>query len=999
MKKLKKQLLIVLSVLCCVVLAIGLTACGETETSTNGKSAIELWLELPENAGKTSADFWKELKGEKGDKGDSGEKGDQGETGKDGKSAYEVWKGLEGNADKTEAEFIEALKGAAGIDGKDGADGKDGVGIEKIELNGEGTKFIITLTNGTVLNVNIPAVSNTCEHKYDSWVLQEHGEDPDTIDATLKVCTKCGASVLVKADGHVWGEEVTTVPATCTTDGYDARLCEICGEADTKTNVVKALGHDWEEIILIEEGKQVCEVDYFTGNRCKVCAVVDEESLVAHEADAHAVAEGTWKLDVKPTLSTLKDDKEDGKKGSIKGYCATCNKEIVEEIPAVTAEDYDIDGDIDACGASREIEVTYKALDYITFTVTVPAKSHTFKLADGEKHEVSSDAVTITEADITAAAGEKPAIRLFDNVVKTCADTGMSAYTTCADCGDDLLITVKFEHAPKADDAAGIAAAAEKHYTACGVAGKTGEFTCRYCNQKVTIALPALDHEYGYKVEANPVVAGGKQTFKVTKICERNKEAGYDYDCSDSVDVDAAAEGKLIDEKDAECDAEGYKKYKLTITIDTTSVEKEITVKLNKTAHYVMDGDEKVEIKEGAEINYDEFVKEHGEDLIKLFNNIKPTCTTPAYGRYVCAHCGNTNAVTLIRAHLKPTDESLITTTPATCTKPAKITYTCQYADHNAAVTEEIGEALGHDPKYTYGEGSKKLVVTCNREDCSYSNTIDVIDTKTTDATCTEAATITYIGENGATVVQKVGNPVHSLKDADGKFVLAPEKDKDGNNILYTIDDKQVFTFGNVRPACSSVEGTDGYYTCAKCGASILVKVKADHKKIAGTETTTKEATCTEDGEMTYKCSTCDPENNTVKVTINKKGHDLSYKVDVAENGDVVVTETCGRTGCTLGEKKTTRGKLENTEIFTKNEKESKASTCKLAGKDVYDFEFTNENGKKVALQVVVELEAADHDQAGPVSWKKDGKIYHGYYCKDCHQYLIEEVEEADTVA
>ena len=87
MKKIKKQLLIVLSVLCCVVLAIGLTACGKTEAPKDGKSAIDLWLELPENSGKTSEDFWKELKGEKGDKGDKGDNGAQGEPGKDGKSA------------------------------------------------------------------------------------------------------------------------------------------------------------------------------------------------------------------------------------------------------------------------------------------------------------------------------------------------------------------------------------------------------------------------------------------------------------------------------------------------------------------------------------------------------------------------------------------------------------------------------------------------------------------------------------------------------------------------------------------------------------------------------------------------------------------------------------------------------------------------------------------------------------------------------------------------
>ncbi|ABY63059.1 tail fiber protein [Pseudomonas phage 201phi2-1] len=70
-----------------------------------GKSAYQVWLEQPGNAGKTEAEYIASLKGDKGDEGD---------VGPDGLSAYQVWLALPGNAGKTEAEYIASLKGAKG---------------------------------------------------------------------------------------------------------------------------------------------------------------------------------------------------------------------------------------------------------------------------------------------------------------------------------------------------------------------------------------------------------------------------------------------------------------------------------------------------------------------------------------------------------------------------------------------------------------------------------------------------------------------------------------------------------------------------------------------------------------------------------------------------------------------------------------------------------------------------------------------------------------------
>ena len=113
----------------------------------DGKSAYEVWVAQPGNAGKSEQEYLASLKGAKGDKGETGAagakgdkgetgaagaKGDKGETGAvgpkgaDGKSAYEVWVAQSGNAGKSEQEYLASLKGAKGDKGETGAVGPQG---------------------------------------------------------------------------------------------------------------------------------------------------------------------------------------------------------------------------------------------------------------------------------------------------------------------------------------------------------------------------------------------------------------------------------------------------------------------------------------------------------------------------------------------------------------------------------------------------------------------------------------------------------------------------------------------------------------------------------------------------------------------------------------------------------------------------------------------------------------------------------------------------------
>ncbi|MHC5363448.1 hypothetical protein ACYSNP_12455, partial [Myroides sp. LJL110] len=80
----------------------------------DGKSAFEIWKEIPGNENKTIQEFYTSQTGEKG------------QDGKDGKSAFDLWKEVPGNENKTQEEFVAGLIGAQGIAGLPGQSGTPG---------------------------------------------------------------------------------------------------------------------------------------------------------------------------------------------------------------------------------------------------------------------------------------------------------------------------------------------------------------------------------------------------------------------------------------------------------------------------------------------------------------------------------------------------------------------------------------------------------------------------------------------------------------------------------------------------------------------------------------------------------------------------------------------------------------------------------------------------------------------------------------------------------
>lgn len=117
--------------------------------------------------------------GPQGPTGATGPKGPQGETGPTGKSAYQVWLAQPGNAGKTEAQYIASLKGEKGPTGATGPQGPTGAKGDK------GDPFAIAKTFASVSAMNSGFSSDGV--KEGQFVMIDTGNVNDTDNAKLYV--------------------------------------------------------------------------------------------------------------------------------------------------------------------------------------------------------------------------------------------------------------------------------------------------------------------------------------------------------------------------------------------------------------------------------------------------------------------------------------------------------------------------------------------------------------------------------------------------------------------------------------------------------------------------------------------------------------------------------------------------------------------------------------------------------------------------------------------
>lgn len=231
-------------------------------------------------------------------------------------------------------------------------------------------------------------------------------------------------------------------------------------------------------------------------------------------------------------------------------------------------------------------------------------------------------------------------------------------------------------------------------------------------------------------------------------------------------------------------------------------------------------------------------------------------------------------------------------------TSPPVSVHDCKnHWDTGKTITKQDAKnpALGHDWKDN-GDGT----ATCSREGCGKKHTHD-LDSGTT----TVAPTCTATGEKEYCCI----------------YANCPYKKTES---LKATGHKNKETRNYKKPTCQE-EGYTGDIYCKDCGillSSGKVTKKYDHDWDGGK--VTKEATCKEEGIMTYTCENCD---KTETVSIKKTAH--NYKI--MEQKDA----TCTENGYSISACQTCNDKKKE-EIVAKGHskgiRNKKTATCKAEG-------------------------------------------------------------------
>ena len=275
----------------------------------------------------------------------------------------------------------------------------------------------------------------------------------------------------------------------------------------------------------------------------------------------------------------------------------------------------------------------------------------------------------------------------------------------------------------------------------------------------------------------------------------------------------------------------------------------------------------------------------------------EPTCTAQGERTYHCTYEENGICTATKTEAVKKLGHRyiLIKKEAPTCESDGILYGKCSRCSKTITKQDAKNPALGHDWKDN-GDGT----ATCSREGCGKKHTHD-LDSGTT----TVAPTCTATGEKEYCCI----------------YANCPYKKTES---LKATGHKNKETRNYKKPTCQE-EGYTGDIYCKDCGillSSGKVTKKYDHDWDGGK--VTKEATCKEEGIMTYTCENCD---KTETVSIKKTAH--NYKI--MEQKDA----TCTENGYSISACQTCNDKKKE-EIVAKGHskgiRNKKTATCKAEG-------------------------------------------------------------------
>ena len=280
--------------------------------------------------------------------------------------------------------------------------------------------------------------------------------------------------------------------------------------------------------------------------------------------------------------------------------------------------------------------------------------------------------------------------------------------------------------------------------------------------------------------------------------------------------------------------------------------------------------------------NCNDFGLEHSESYVQNTNNVVSSTCTESGSYDVENRCKNCN--TVISCETFITEEPLghsftnyISNEDATCTENGTKTAKCDRCDETDTITDE-GTALGHIESEVQIEN--RIESTCQKEG-SYDEVIYCLR-------CNEE-----LSRNTKTI-----DKCHKYSLVS---VIEPSCIEDGFNIYQCNFCEQFYTeqiepLGHevvideaIEPSCTETGLTEGSH-CSRCNTVIVKQVSVQKLPHNYTSYTTN-ATCTEQGYITYTCTRCD--ESYTEITSEPLGHNVVF--------DAAVEPTCTTTGLTEG--------------------------------------------------------------------------------------------------
>lgn len=194
-----------------------------------------------------------------------------------------------------------------------------------------------------------------------------------TQDQWNKVVIKDNNKPLLDAAMHYKYHEhrlrTKTTPATCTADGEEYNVCEICGNTIGTVKVLKATGHSWQDDFTVDK-KATCTETGVKSVHCNNCSATRYSTDIAKK-------EHTPVEDAAVTATCTEDGLTAG------SHCSECGTVITaQKIVNATGHKYTSQTTDATCTAAGKTVYTCSVCRN-SYSETIPAKGHADKNNDG----------------------------------------------------------------------------------------------------------------------------------------------------------------------------------------------------------------------------------------------------------------------------------------------------------------------------------------------------------------------------------------------------------------------------------------------------------------------------------------------------------------------------------------------------------------------------------------------------------------------------------------